>query len=111
MADFDISPGMQRSRTLEYSNAKGEPGTVEAPPTWTLSEDALANMAVDPDGMRGTIAHNGSIGDVVVTSEADGDIGLGVNLIVVSDTFHMKAPFGAVGGRSSVGAEEPIPAP
>lgn len=109
--DFDIHPGNRRHRNLSYENAAGQPGVVEGPPAWSLSDDTLADMAVDAHGMHGTIAHNGSIGDVVVMSEADGDIGLGVNRIVISDTFHMLPPFGATGGSSSVSAEEPIPTP
>lgn len=109
MAEFDIRPGNRRHRTLSFTNAKGEPGQVQDPPAWTLSDETLADMQVDGDGMHATIAHNGSQGDVVCSSEADGDVGLGVNRIVVSDTFHMLAPLGATGGEAVVSEEEAIP--
>jgi hypothetical protein len=109
MAEFEIRPGNRRHRTLAFKNAKGEAGQVQDPPVWTLSDETLADMAVDADGMHGTIGHNGSQGDVVCSSEADGDVGLGVNRIVVSDIFHMLPPLGATGGESTVSEEEPIP--
>ena len=113
MAEFDIHPGTRRHRTLRYTKADGSPGVVETPPTWDLSEPDLAAVDVDPDKMHGVISHNGAIGDLTVSSRADGDLGEGenqTNLIVITDVFHMLAPLGAAGGESAVGAEEPIPA-
>lgn len=107
--DFDIHPGNRRHRTLGFTKADGSPGEVEGPPLWDSNDATLAIMDVDTDGMHGTIAHNGSVGDFTVTSRADGDLGIGVNPIVIADIFHMLAPLGATGGSSSVGAEEPIP--
>ena len=110
MGDFEIHPGNRRRRTLSYAKADGSPGQVESPPEWSKSDDVMADIEVDADGMIGFVAHNGSVGDVIVSSEADGDLGLGVNRIVIADTFHMLPPLGAVGGSSSVGEEERIPA-
>jgi hypothetical protein len=110
MAEFDIHPGTRRHRILKYTKADGSPGVVETPPTWDLSEPDLATVDVDPDAMHGVISHNGAIGDLTVSSRADGDLGAGENLIIITDIFHMLAPLGAAGGESTVGAEEPIPA-
>lgn len=109
MAEYEINPGMRRPRNLVFENSKGEAGTVEAPPIWEMSDQALANMPVEPDGMSGFVEHNGATGTLVVKSSADGDIGLGKKLITIEDTFHMRPPFGATGGSSNVGEEEPIP--
>jgi hypothetical protein len=109
MAEFDIRPGNRRHRTLAFKNAKGETGAVEGVPAWVSSDETLADMVVDADGMHGIIGHNDSVGDVIVTSEADGDLGLGVNRIVITDTFHMLAPLGSTGGESVVSEEEAIP--
>lgn len=109
MAAFDIRPGMRRHRTLNYTKADSSPGVVQDPPTWDLNDSLLAKVEIDPDNMHGTISHNGSVGDLVVTSVADGDIGLGEHRIVIADVFHMLPPLGAIGGSSSVGDEERIP--
>ena len=109
MAEFEIRPGNRRHRSLDFTKKDGSAGKVQDPPVWALSNETLAKMDVDPDGMSGFIAHNGSVGDVVCTSEADGDLGEGVNRIVITDTFHMMQPLGASGGTSTVDEEEPIP--
>ena len=109
MAEFDIRPGNRRHRTLNYTKADGSVGVVQDPPTWDLNDELLAQVDVDDDSMHGIIAHNGSVGDLIVTSAADGDIGLGEHRIVIADTFHMLAPLDASGGSSSVSDEEPIP--
>lgn len=110
MAEYDIRPGNRRHRTLGYTKKDGSAGVVQDPPEWIRSDEALAQVDVDPDGMHGTIAHNGAVGDLTIDSRADGDIGLGEHLIVISDTFHMLPPRDAEGGTSEVGEEEPIPA-
>ena len=110
MAEFNIHPGQRRHRTLEYKNAAGGPGKTQDPPTWDLSDELTAQVDVDPDGLHGTIAYNGTVGDLTITSVADGDLGPEVNRIVLTDVFHMLAPLGAAGGESNVSEEEPIPA-
>jgi hypothetical protein len=117
MAEFDIFPGNQRHRRLNYKQKGGGPGKVQDPPTWDLSASvevvnpsALATVTIDPDQMHGIIGHNGSIGDLTITSFADGDIGLGVHPIIFTDVFHMRPPRDAEGGASEVSDEEPIPA-
>lgn len=110
MAEFDIRPGNRRHRTLSYTKKDGSPGAVQSPPEWELSDPALAQVDVDPDGMHGIVGHIGAIGDLTINSRADGDIGLGEHLIVVTDVFHLLPPRDADGGTSAVGEEEPIPA-
>lgn len=109
MAEYDIHPGNRRTRSLNYTKADGSQGEVQDPPSWDLNDTLLAAVNVNPDSLSGTIDHNGSVGDLVVTSVADGDIGLGEHRIVITDIFHMLAPLGATGGGSTVGDEEPIP--
>jgi hypothetical protein len=116
MAEFDIRPGQQRHRRLNYTKKDGSPGRVQDPPTWELSAAGdgvnpadVASVNVDPDQMHGIIGHNGGIGDLTVISNADGDVGLGVNTIVITDVFHMRGPLDAEGGTSDVSDEEPIP--
>jgi hypothetical protein len=115
MAEYDIFPGNQRHRKLNYTRKDGSPGRVESPPTWELSgggdelpAEELATVTIDVDQMHGVIAHNGAVGDLTITSRADGDIGIGVHPIVITDTFHMKPPRDADGGTSEVSEEEPI---
>lgn len=116
MAEFDIFPGNQRHRKLNYTQKGGGPGKVQDPPTWDLSApgdvdpSTLASVNIDPDKMHGIVGHNGAIGDLTITSFADGDVGLGEHPIVITDVFHMKPPFDADGGASDVSPEEPIPA-
>jgi hypothetical protein len=115
MAEYDIFPGNQRHRRLNYTKKDGSPGRVQDPPTWELSgggegveAEALATVTIDSDQMHGVIAHNGAVGDLTITSRADGDIGLGEHPIVIVDMFHMKPPRDADGGTSEVSEEEPI---
>jgi hypothetical protein len=115
--EYDIFPGNQRHRRLNYTKRDGSPGRVQDPPTWDLSTptpdlDAatLATVTIDPDRMHAVIGHNGAVGDLMVSSFADGDIGLGEHPIVIVDIFHMKPPRDADGGNSEVSDEEPIPA-
>lgn len=116
MAEFNIQPGNQRRRKLNYTQKGGAPGKVQNPPTWDLTTtgevdpEALASVSIDPDGMQGSIGHNGSVGDLTITSSADGDIGLGEHLIVITDVFHLLPPRDAEGGTSDVSEEEAIPA-
>jgi hypothetical protein len=117
MAEFEIFPGNQRHRRLNYKQKGGAPGRVQDPPTWDLSTAAeavdpssLASVNIDPDNMHGVIGHNGAVGDLTISSFADGDVGLGKHPIVITDTFHMRPPRDAEGGTSEVGEEEAIPA-
>jgi hypothetical protein len=117
MAEFEIFPGNQRHRRLNYTKKDGSPGRVQGPPTWELSgggegvdAEALATVTIDPDQMHATIGHNGSVGDLTIVSQADGDIGIGKHPIVITDIFHMRPPRDADGGNSEVSDEEPIPA-
>lgn len=113
MAEYNIDPGQRRHRTLRYTKADGSPGTVQDPPTWDMLNPELAAVTVDPDSMHATIDHNGGIGDLTITSRADGDVGLGVHPIILEDIFHMMppAPLDAESGMSEVSEQEPIPAP
>lgn len=108
--EYDIHPGQFRHRSLKYRNAAGGPGQTQDPPTWDLSDELTAKVDVDPDGLHGTIAYNGTVGDLSITSVADGDLGPGVNRIVQTDVFHMLAPLGATVVESEVSDEEPLPA-
>ena len=117
MADYEIFPGNQRHRRLNYKQLSGAPGKTQDPPTWDLSAPegvdavSLALVNVDPDARHGIIGHNGAIGDLTITSVADGDVGLGVHTIVITDTFHMRPPReNSDSGESEVSDEEPIPA-
>ena len=71
---------------------------MQDPPTWDFSAvgevDAasLASVNVDPDQLHGVIGHNGSIGDLTITSVADGDVGSRGHPIVITDMFHMRGP-------------------
>ena len=105
---FDIGPGNMRPFTVTFSKADGTPGSVEGVPTWELSDITLGALVVNPDGMGGSVQHNGAVGEVTLTGRADGDLGEGVFPIVLSEVFTMKAPLGAVGGALGVGDEVPI---
>jgi len=115
MAEYDIKPGNQRHRRLNYTKKDGSAGKVQDPPTWDLSAPegvdpaSLASLNIDGDQMHGVVGHNGAIGDLTISSFADGDVGLGRHPIVLTDTFHMLSPLDAEGGVSDVGEEEPIP--
>lgn len=117
MAEYEIYPGNQRHRRLNYTKKDGSPGRVQDPPTWEFSgggeelpAEDLATVTVDGDKMHGVVAHNGAIGDLTITSRADGDVGIGVHPIVITDIFHMKGPRDADGGTSDVSDEEAIAA-
>ena len=113
--EYEIFPGNQRHRRLNYTQKGGAPGRVQDPPTWDLSTvgevdpSTLAAVNIDPDRMHAVIGHNGAIGDLTISSFADGDVGLGRHPIVLTDTFHMRPPLDADGGVSDVSEEEPIP--
>lgn len=112
MAEYNIQPGMRRHRTLKYHKADGSPGSIQDPPTWDMVNPELANVLVDEANMHATIDHNGGIGDLTITSRADGDVGIGDHPIILTDIFHMLPPkeLDAAGGMSEVSEEEPIPA-
>lgn len=108
---FDIHPLNQRLLTVAYSKADGSPGQVETPPQWELSDEALATLAVQGDAMGANIQHNGAVGEVTLTVRADGDLGVGVFPILISEVFTMLPPLGATGGSLGVGEEQPIVPP
>jgi hypothetical protein len=114
--EYDIFPGNQRHRRLNYQQLDGSPGKTQDPPTWDLSAPegvdaaSLASVVVDPDGRHGIIGHNSAVGDLTIASVADGDVGLGVHTIVITDIFHMRPPReNSESGVSDVSEEEAIP--
>ena len=48
MAEFDIFPGNQRHRRLNYTQKGGGPGKVQDPPTWDLSTPVLKGRSSVP---------------------------------------------------------------
>ncbi len=103
-----IQAGFQRTYTLSFTKADGSPGEVEGLPGWSLSEPALGVLTVAADAMSAVLAHSGGVGDTIINVNADGDLGLGVFPIVVTETVSMMAPIGAVAGAISAGPEQPI---
>lgn len=104
---FDINEKMKRSIAVTYAKNDGTAGNVEGAPVWT-TDLQLADLRVAADGMSADLVHNGAVGMVTVSIAADGDLGVGVFPIVLSDMFDMRPPMGAVGGSFVVGPEEPV---
>jgi hypothetical protein len=110
MPEYDVRPGQRRPRKLQATRPDGSPGKVQDPPEWIIDKKELAQVDVAPDGFSGFVAHNGSLGDVTIISRADGDVGLGENVLETTpDVFHMLAELDASGLISTVGDLEPIP--
>lgn len=104
---FDISQGFKRPVTISFTKADGTPGTVDGIPVWESSDPTVLSVVAAADGLSGEVTWAG-VGQAVLTIRADGDLGTGVFPIVLSETFNLLAPLGAVGGALGVG--EPIPA-
>lgn len=59
----------------------GNPAAVEGAPAWSLTNTALANLVVSPDGMSAELSPLGPIGTFNVQVSADADLGEGVKTI------------------------------
>lgn len=70
------------SVAVSFQDAKGNPATVIAPPTWTPSDPALLTVTPSADGLSATVVANGPIGVGQVTLNADGGPNAGDDAIV-----------------------------
>lgn len=111
----DIHPGKGRDWTLSYTKANGDPGLIDpniqavvtvAPPDGATVAVGAFNTTTGQQVIA--IDHNGNMGDVLVTVKNDGDLGSGIIVITISETFSMIGE-GATAVSSSVSGERPTP--
>ena len=61
-------------------DARGNPATLDGPPTWTVSDPALLALTVETDGSA-RVAAVGPTGNAQLTVTADADLGEGVRAL------------------------------
>jgi hypothetical protein len=57
---------------VAFQDARGNPATVIAPPTWSVSDPTLLVVTAGTDGMSATVVAQGPLGTGQVTVAADG---------------------------------------
>ena len=66
--------------TVSAVDARGNPATLDGPPTWVSSDPALLEVTTSPEGTA-RIAAVGPLGNAQVTVSADADLGEGTRTI------------------------------
>jgi hypothetical protein len=91
---------------VSYTDAKGNPATIDGEVEWTSSDDALIEVEVDEtDSTKCKAMPVGPLGQVQVTATVDADLGDGVrNLITTCDIQ-------IVGGEAVAGSIQPVGEP
>jgi hypothetical protein len=62
-------------------DVKGNPAPVDGVPEWSVSDDALGSLLVDPDGLGAVFLATGPVGACQLNVSADADMGEGFTRI------------------------------
>lgn len=91
---------------VAYTDAKGNPATIDGEVTWESSDAGLAIVNVDPGNSTVCrVVPVGFVGQVQVTAKADADLGDGVRELLTTCDIEM------VGGEAVTGSIQPVGAP
>jgi hypothetical protein len=97
VSDTDV-PGTVQA-TVSFTDAKGNPATVDGAPTWDASNPAVIDsIIVAPDGMSAKLHITDKVGASNVTVSADVDLGSGVDKHDFVDTVSV------IGGAATAAA-------
>lgn len=92
---------------------KGNPAAIEAP-TWNVSNSELATLAVAESGLEAILTPAGPLGTLVVSFEADGDLGSGVKKLAAATDVQIASGAAVtlvMGADAPVDVEEAEPTP
>ena len=101
--------------TVAYKNATGGPGRTDGPPKWTAAPDGMVTLTPSADGLTCVVVTlpvpaDVPVNSVIITADADGDLGDGVVDIVNTAALDIfDASGNAVIGEITVGEFTPIP--
>jgi hypothetical protein len=91
---------------VAYTDAKGNPATVDSDVTWASSDEAILTVTVDPgDSTIARAIPVGGVGQVQITATCDADIGAGVRELITT------ADISVVGGEAVAGSIQPLGEP
>jgi hypothetical protein len=85
MAFPTMTTTQQFTASISPKDRKGKPAPVDGIPVWASSNEAVAGVVPNPDGMSALIVAQG-VGDYTISVAADADLGAGVTTITGQDT-------------------------
>lgn len=95
--------------SINFTDAKGKPATVDGVPTWTASDTSVIDsITPSADGKSATLHIMDTPGASLLTVNADVDMGSGVNNVDFVDTVTVT-PGDAVAASFNFGAVTPDP--
>ncbi|RXG91594.1 hypothetical protein [Bradyrhizobium zhanjiangense] len=98
------------SMQVTYTDAKGNPATVDGEVTWASSDASIASVQVDPgDSSICTVWPVGTIGQAQITATADADLGDGVRELITTADVEIVAGEAVAGSIQPLG--EPVQNP
>jgi len=102
----DMMVGVQ----VTYTDAKGNPATVDGDVVWTSSDDNIAGAEPDAeDSTKANIVPAAKIGNVQITATADADLGSGVSNIIAVMSLTVVAGEAVAATIAPTGDPVPIP--
>lgn len=85
MAFPSMTTTQQFTASINPTDKRGKPAPVDGAPVWASSNEAVATVVPNPDGLSALIVAQG-VGDYSISVSADADLGAGVTSITASDT-------------------------
>jgi hypothetical protein len=94
---------------VAYTDAMGNPATIDGEVTWESSDASLAIVNADPsDTTICRVTPVGSLGQVQVTATCDADLGSGVRELITTCDIEIVGGEAVTGSIQPVGEPEPI---
>ena len=91
---------------VAYTDAKGNPATIDGDVTWESSDASILLVEADPgDSSMCRATPVGSVGQVQITARCDADLGDGVRELITT------ADISVVGGEAVAGSIQPMGEP
>lgn len=79
---FVLTDIQQVSVSVAYTDAEGNPASVEGAPVWESSDESVLTLTTSEDGFSTEAVTTGSLGTAQVQVTADADLGEGTTQIV-----------------------------
>jgi hypothetical protein len=94
---------------VAYTDAKGNPATIDGEVTWESSDASLAIVNVNTDDSTiCRVVPVGSVGQVQVTASCDADLGDGVRELLTTCDIEMVGGEAVAGNIQPLGAPDPV---
>jgi hypothetical protein len=95
---------------VAYVDAKGHPASVDGEVDWTTSDQAICNIAVNPDdSTKVMLTPAANLGTAQITATADADLGEGVTEIITILDVQIVGGQAVSGTIAPTGEQQPIP--